>query len=230
MDFFLCQDIGQELPQGTEEMFPLHCGAFRDRHGMDCTGDHKPPAASTSSALSSGCTLLSQARCGFFVAFPPVFSLKIWHKSLLSPSYHILCLLHLLFPSPVLFFQCFHFCCPSCFAACEEVAYFGAFWALLPPWACFGLCLTHRLALAALQQQQSIFAAQCSVPDLWPACAKDWAQDLMAHFRAGGSCRTICQTCLAELHMLFVCSFTLPDHGLILYAVFYLVEKLLFPS
>lgn len=131
MDFFLCQDIGQELPQGTEEMFPLRCGAFRDRHGMDCTGDHKPPAASTSSALSSGCTLLSQARCGFFVAFPPVFSLKIWHKSLLSPSYHILCLLHLLFPSPVSFSQHFHFCCPSCFAACEEVAYFGAFWHIL---------------------------------------------------------------------------------------------------
>lgn len=72
----------------------------------------QPPAAPTSSEAPSFVPFYHKPNVPFFF---PVFSLMIWHKSLLIPSYHVLCLLHLFTPlcSLHLLFPSVHLSCFS---------------------------------------------------------------------------------------------------------------------
>lgn len=84
MDFFLCLDIGQAAPIRDRWNVPFALWAFRHTWG----GLHQrsqPPAAPTSSEALSFVPFYHKPNVPFF---SPVFSLMIWHKSLLIPFYH----------------------------------------------------------------------------------------------------------------------------------------------
>lgn len=224
MDFFLCQDVGQAAPTRDRGNVPFALRGLQWQTWKGLPWRSQTPSSSHiftpqfwlyPSIISKMCLF-----CVFLVSFfsqdlTQVSPYSFLPRALFTPF-------AVSFPAPVLFLQGFHFCCPSCVAGCEEVAHFGTFWASLPPWACFGLCLTRRLCTGSAAAAAEHLCS--SVLNPWPVAC------LCRGLSSGAdsslqSWRQICQACLAELHMLFECSFTLPDRGFILYALFYLVGK-----